>query len=92
MEGFKERVKEWWESFSATGRPGYILAEKLKMLKVKLKEWSKNNRGNLETKEGRYSKSNFKRCQHVPNLTSKRLPLNYSISSDPTLLLQLVEE
>ncbi|KAG5617979.1 hypothetical protein H5410_017803 [Solanum commersonii] len=46
VEGFKEKVKDWWESFSVTGRAGYILAEKLKMLKVKLKEWSKNNKGN----------------------------------------------
>lgn len=58
VEGFKEKVKNWWESFSVTGRAGYILVEKLKMLKVKLKEWSKNNKGNW--KQGRkYSQSNF---------------------------------
>lgn len=51
MEGFKEKVKEWWESFSVTSRPGYILAEKLEMLKVKLKEWSKNNRGNWKQRK-----------------------------------------
>lgn len=50
VEGFKEKVKEWWESFNVNGRPRYILAEKLKMLKVKLKEWSKN-KGNWKQKK-----------------------------------------
>ncbi|WMV14420.1 hypothetical protein MTR67_007805 [Solanum verrucosum] len=51
VEGFKDRVKEWWASFQVNGRPGYILAEKLKMLKVKLKEWSKVNRGNWKQRK-----------------------------------------
>lgn len=50
-EGFKEKVKEWWESFRVTGRPDYILAIKLKMLKGKLKEWNLANYGNLERKK-----------------------------------------
>ncbi|KAH0716935.1 hypothetical protein KY285_012966 [Solanum tuberosum] len=51
VEGFKDRVKEWWASFQVNGRSGYILAEKLKMLKVKLKEWSKVNRGNWKQRK-----------------------------------------
>ncbi|WMV14273.1 hypothetical protein MTR67_007658 [Solanum verrucosum] len=51
VEGFKDRVKEWWASFQVNGRPGYILAEKLKTLKVKLKEWSKVNRGNWKQRK-----------------------------------------
>ncbi|XP_075092532.1 uncharacterized protein LOC142172752 [Nicotiana tabacum] len=47
-EGFKNRIKTWWESFSCTGRPDYILAFKLKALKEKLKEWSKTIQGNLK--------------------------------------------
>nr|XP_016450704.1 PREDICTED: uncharacterized protein LOC107775483 [Nicotiana tabacum] len=46
--GFKNRIKTWWESFSCTGRPDYILAFKLKALKEKLKEWSKTIQGNLK--------------------------------------------
>lgn len=42
MKGSKEKVKEWWESFCVNGRPGYIFAERLKMLKVKLKELHSN--------------------------------------------------
>ncbi|KAG5617008.1 hypothetical protein H5410_016832, partial [Solanum commersonii] len=44
---FKERVKEWWNSAIYVGKPDYILACKLKLLKVKLKEWSKTVHGNL---------------------------------------------
>ena len=46
VEGFKDKVKEWWDSFNIEERAGYILAEKLKLLKVKMKEWSKENKGN----------------------------------------------
>ncbi|KAG5595916.1 hypothetical protein H5410_037148 [Solanum commersonii] len=46
VEGFKEKVKAWWCSFVVEGRASYIVDEKLKCLKVRLKEWSKNNRGN----------------------------------------------
>ncbi|WMV15422.1 hypothetical protein MTR67_008807 [Solanum verrucosum] len=46
-EGFLDRVKEWWRSFDCEGRPYFILAFKLKALKVKLREWSKSAQGNL---------------------------------------------
>lgn len=41
VEDCKDKMKEWWESFTVNGRPGFVHAEKLKMLKAKLKEWSK---------------------------------------------------
>ncbi|KAG5600840.1 hypothetical protein H5410_032210 [Solanum commersonii] len=46
VDGFKERVKEWWASFNVTGSPTYILTTKLKLLKGKLKEWEKENKNN----------------------------------------------
>lgn len=46
VKGFKDKVESWWSSFLVSGRPCYILATKLKLLKVKLKEWSKENTGN----------------------------------------------
>ncbi|KAG5577613.1 hypothetical protein H5410_057747 [Solanum commersonii] len=39
-EGFKEGVEGWWKSFEISGRLGFILAGKLKLLKSKLKEWN----------------------------------------------------
>ncbi|KAG5616485.1 hypothetical protein H5410_016309, partial [Solanum commersonii] len=52
VEGFKEKVQQWWGAFVVNGRPNYILAEKLKMLKERLKEWSRNNRGNWKQRKG----------------------------------------
>uniref|UniRef100_M0ZKV5 Non-LTR retroelement reverse transcriptase n=1 Tax=Solanum tuberosum TaxID=4113 RepID=M0ZKV5_SOLTU len=51
VEGFKEEVKLWWQSFVITGTPGFVLAEKLKLLKGKMKEWSKNNRKNCKAQK-----------------------------------------
>jgi len=47
QEGFVERIKDWWNAFEFYGKPDYILACKLKALKGKLKEWSRNEQGNL---------------------------------------------
>ncbi|WMV11477.1 hypothetical protein MTR67_004862 [Solanum verrucosum] len=46
-QDFNERIKDWWNSVTYVGRPDYILACKLKLLKIKLKEWSKTLHGNL---------------------------------------------
>lgn len=46
MRGPRRMLECGWLSFKVSGKPGYILAEKLKLLKAKLKEWSKTNRGN----------------------------------------------
>nr|XP_016487802.1 PREDICTED: uncharacterized protein LOC107807866 [Nicotiana tabacum] len=47
VEGFDDRIREWWGSFEFSGRPDYILACKLKALKGKLKGWSRSYEGNL---------------------------------------------
>lgn len=47
-DGFTDRVRDWWNSFSCEGSPDFILAFKLKALKGKLKEWSKTLQGNPE--------------------------------------------
>ncbi|WMV36518.1 hypothetical protein MTR67_036414 [Solanum verrucosum] len=51
VEGFRDKVKEWWGSFNVTGSPDFILASKLSFLKKKLKEWSKENRGNWRVRK-----------------------------------------
>lgn len=47
QEGFVERIKDWWNAFEFYGKPDYILACKLKAVTGKLKEWSRNEQGNL---------------------------------------------
>ena len=46
-EGFKERVQRWWESSIFQGTPSYIVACKLKALKIDLKKWNKEVFGNV---------------------------------------------
>ncbi|WMV41450.1 hypothetical protein MTR67_034835 [Solanum verrucosum] len=46
-EGFKEKIKIWWDSFPNVGNPDFVLVTKLKVLKTKLKDWSKSVQGNL---------------------------------------------
>ena len=50
-DGFKERVKEWWDSYIFYGTPSYIMACKLKALKVDLKKWNEEVFGNVGLKK-----------------------------------------
>ena len=46
-EGFLERVRSWWESYLFQGSPSFILANKLKSLKLDLKRWNVEEFGNI---------------------------------------------
>jgi hypothetical protein len=48
-DGFVEPVKQWWES-QFHGTPSYILAKKLKTLKLDLKKWNEEVFGIVEFK------------------------------------------
>jgi hypothetical protein len=48
-DGFVERVRLWWESYSFQGSPSFVLAQKLKALKVDLKSWNEQVFGNVES-------------------------------------------
>jgi hypothetical protein len=39
----------WWESYSFQGSPSFVLAQKLKALKVDLKSWNEQVFGNVES-------------------------------------------
>lgn len=47
-EGFVERVGEWWNSYPVMGKPSFILAKKLKLLKEDLRKWNCELFGRLE--------------------------------------------
>lgn len=57
--GYKEFVREKWKSYNIAGWGGFILKEKLKLIKVVLKEWhithSQNLPGKIETLKLRLS-------------------------------------
>ncbi|RVW17454.1 Transposon TX1 uncharacterized 149 kDa protein [Vitis vinifera] len=48
VEGFKDLLKSWWEGDNFSGFSSFILGEKLKVLKAKLKEWNKDIFGRVE--------------------------------------------
>lgn len=48
VEGFVDRVKQWWSSSHFQGSPSFTLAHKLKDLKVDLKVWNKHLFDNVE--------------------------------------------
>ena len=50
-EGFKDLLKGWWQGLSFRGSTSFILAEKLKGLKGKLKVWNKEVFGNVGTRK-----------------------------------------
>ena len=48
VEGFKDLLKFWWKEDNFNGSASFILAEKLKVVKSKLKEWNKDVFGKIE--------------------------------------------
>ncbi|KAG5540658.1 hypothetical protein RHGRI_020778 [Rhododendron griersonianum] len=52
-EGFVERVGEWWNSYPVMGKPSFILAKKLKLLKEDLRKWNCEVFGRLEAQKAK---------------------------------------
>ncbi|WMV12488.1 hypothetical protein MTR67_005873 [Solanum verrucosum] len=50
VEGINDMVQGWWNGFVVEGCPDYKFSIKLKMLKQKLKEWSKTTFGEFTNK------------------------------------------
>lgn len=48
MEGYGDFVRQTWRNMEVHLWKGYVLKEKLKRLKVSLKEWNKSHMGNLD--------------------------------------------
>ena len=46
-EGFVEKVRDWWGSFSFVGSPSFVLAKKLRALKGEIKKWNSEVFGNV---------------------------------------------
>ena len=47
VEGFVDRVQKWQNGCSFVGLPGFVLAKKLRALKVDLKKWNREEFGDL---------------------------------------------
>ena len=47
-EGFKDLIRVWWQSLSSNGTKSFILSEKIKALKFKIKTWNREVFGKVE--------------------------------------------
>jgi hypothetical protein len=47
VDGFVDKVRVWWSSFSFVGSPSFILAKKLRALKGEIKKWNREEFGNV---------------------------------------------
>jgi hypothetical protein len=48
VDGFVARVKQWWDSYVFEGTLSFVVARKLKALKLDLKRWNGEVFGNIE--------------------------------------------
>ena len=68
VEGFKDLITDWWQSFEFRGTHNYVLMEKMRALKVKLKAWNKEVFGNVEEQK----KSVLKKVALLDDIESQR--------------------
>ena len=47
-EGYKDRVHSWWNRYSFSGTPSFVLDKKLKALKEDIIQWNWSEFGNIE--------------------------------------------
>ena len=52
MPGYNNFIREKWSSLQVQGWGGYVVKEKLNLIKVALKEWDVSNTRNLPAKIG----------------------------------------
>jgi hypothetical protein len=50
-EDFTDRVQQWWDSYCVSGSLSSILVQKLKLLKLDLKQWNVEVFGNVNAKK-----------------------------------------
>lgn len=51
VDGFVDKVKEWWQGYDFRGSPSYVLFLKLKALKKDFKVWSREVFGDLSIRK-----------------------------------------
>ena len=52
VEGFKELLREWWQGGERVGRASFRLADKMKVMKEKIKVWNRDVFGRVEVNKG----------------------------------------
>ena len=47
-DGFKDMIHSWWNRYSFSGTPNFVLAKKLKALKEDIIQWNRSEFGNVD--------------------------------------------
>ena len=47
-DGFKDMIHSWWNRYSFSGTPNFVLAKKLKALKKDIIQWNCSEFGNVD--------------------------------------------
>jgi hypothetical protein len=84
-EGFVGLVKQWWDSYSFQGTPRYVLACKLKALKLDLKKWNEEIFGNVE----RNKKKLFEDLQALNAVEESRVLIEEELLKKAKLVREL---
>ena len=51
VDGFMDKIKEWWQSYNFRGKPNFVLAKKLQAMKYDLKMRYKGTFGNVSARK-----------------------------------------
>jgi hypothetical protein len=83
-EGFVDKVKSWWSSFSFTGSPSFILAKKLRALKGEIKRWNREVFGNVGVRNKAWAEEleSLDRIEEVRRLSEEEKERRRLLASD----------
>lgn len=93
VPGFKKYVEEKWGGYNVEGWGGYILKEKLKLLREDIKKWSKDSVGDLKAKIEQEKKvmEHFDKLQEERDLEEAEVSCARESKSNLWHLLKLKE-
>ncbi|KAG6624838.1 hypothetical protein CIPAW_16G055100 [Carya illinoinensis] len=85
LEGFVDRVKQWWSSYQIHGTHSFMFAEKLKVLKQDLKLWNMQSFGDI----GDHKKSKIREIHELERLQESRTLTQEELAQKLVLVVDL---
>lgn len=93
VDGFVGRVKCWWDSYTFSGSPSFVLVQKLKALKSDIQQWNREDFGDINHKKDELMGSiqELDRVEDFRPLFAKERSLKTQAKSEVEKLLLLEE-
>jgi hypothetical protein len=82
VEGFVDKVRGWWEAYVFEGSSSYVMASKLKALKLDLKQWNVQEFGNIT-----YQQQGILHSLHMIETITETRPLSKEEKATKTKLI-----